>query len=417
MNDELDEEIIGAEDGFDEFAQKTNLGDAIRQSPVLKIGVVVVGLVLVAGVAYLFGGEAQEEKNSFMSAGSDVTSVPGEEGEASPAYIEAIEQQNQEELELAIKKRESVIPIPVPTSDTRLEIPEEEEEVEDPLHRWRMLQDERVEREMKRQEIEAEPVTVLNAEQQNESIQRLSQSMTQQMQKVLGANNENQTFTTNTYISYNETTAEGGATAGAGGAGAPGGFTEMTEEEIIIAAGKIYYGQTLLEANSDVPNVVLVRIVSGPLKGWKLMGSFSVMDDIEMLAITFNIAVNDEGKQLGVNAVMLNPETSLPAMRTDVDHRYLRRILLPAAAAFIEGYAEAIGETETEVIIVGESAVTTEDEPSDGEEVALGIAEMGADIADIIDDLGDVPVRIKIDAGTPIGIFFTENVVDNDTDI
>ncbi len=44
--------------------------------------------------------------------------------------------------------KNSVIAIPTPTSDTRLEIPDVETEIEDPLQRWRMLQDERVARDL-----------------------------------------------------------------------------------------------------------------------------------------------------------------------------------------------------------------------------------------------------------------------------
>ncbi|MGH1403880.1 MAG: hypothetical protein ACRBDL_06520 [Alphaproteobacteria bacterium] len=423
MNDDLDEEIIGADDGFDEFSQKSNLGDAIQQNPAVKIGVVVAAVVVIVGVAFMFGGEGTTERQSSMPAGSDVTSVPGTSEEVDPAYIEAVEQQNEEDLDLAIREGRSTIPVPIETPTTRLELPEVQEENEDPLHRWRQLQEERVQREMKRKEVDVEPVTVLNAEQQNESIKKLSQSMVQQMQSVLGANNQKNRFKTNTYISYDEEGGDGNGGSGSrgasngGGRGGINGFTAENEEEVIIPAGNIYYGQTMLQANSDVPNVVLVRVVSGPLKGWKLLGSFQVMSDVEMLAITFNTAVNDEGKQLQISAVMLDPSTSLPAMRTDVDHRYMRRILLPAAAAFIEGYAEAFGETEESVIIVGDTVVTTEEETTTEQEVSLGIEEMASDISDIIDDIADVPVRIVIDAGTPIGIFFTQNVTDKDSDI
>ncbi len=420
MNDDLDEEIIGADDGFDEFSQKSNLGDAVRQNPAVKIGVVVAAVVVIVGVAFMFGGEADKDRQSSMPAGSDVTSVPGTSEEVDPAYVEAVEQQNEADLDLAIREGRSSIPVPIETPTTRLELPEVEEENEDPLHRWRQLQDERVQREMKRKEVEVEPVTVLNAEQQNESIKKLSQSMTQQMQSVLGANNEQNKFTTNTYISYDGPgIGQDGSSArtSPGASGGINGFTEQNEEEIVVVAGNIYYGQTMLEANSDVPNVVLVRVVSGPLNGWKLLGGFQVMEDIELLAITFTRAVRDDGKQLTVNAVMLDPATSLPAMRTDVDHRYMRRVLLPAAASFIEGYAKAFGETEESVIIVGETVVTTEEEKTTEQEVSLGIEEAASDIADIIDDMADVPVRIIIEAGTPIGIFFTENVIDNESDI
>ncbi len=67
MNDDLDEEIIGADDGFDEFAQKSGLGETIRQSPVAKIGVVVGVIAVIGFVAIMFSGEKEKRFVSFLS--------------------------------------------------------------------------------------------------------------------------------------------------------------------------------------------------------------------------------------------------------------------------------------------------------------------------------------------------------------
>ncbi len=418
MNDDLDEEIIGADDGFDEFTQKSGLGETIRQSPVAKIGIVVGALALIGFVAVTFSGGEEEETISIVPGGAQVTSVPGTDEEVAPAYVEAVEQQNETVLDDAIATGGSAIPVPIEAPDTRLEVPEIQEETEDPLHRWRLLQEERVERQMKSKEADPEPVTVLDAEQQSEAITNLAESMAQQMESVLATTNQVKTFTTRVLIEYNE---EDEAAAGNGGGNGNGGnpgdpnFSEIEEVEVVIPAGKIVYGQLLLEANSDVPFTVLARMVSGPLKGWKLLGKFTVLDDIEMLGITFAIAVNEEGKQYDINAVMLNPDTGLAALRTDVDHRYIRRIVLPAAAEFISGYASAIAESgRTSVSVSGETVTTSEEETDDKQEVATGVEEAADEISEILDDLAEVPIKIVIAAGTPIGIFFTENVEESE---
>ncbi len=423
MNDDLDEEIIGADDGFDEFAQKSNLGDTIRRSPTAKIAVIIVAIVVIVGVVMLFGQETIETKESQIPGGSDVTSVPGTDEQISPAYAEAVEQQNEADLERAITEGTSSIPVPIKTYDTRLEVPETEEKTEDPLLRWRLLQEERVEREMKIRETEAEPITVLNAEQQSQAISDLSSSMQEQMSSLLQANDEKKSFTTITLINYNEQ-AEGDGGLGGGGNGSDGNFEEPGFEEetddpvVVIPAGKIVYGQLLLEANSDVPTVVLAQMVSGPLKGWKLLGEFEVLEDLEKLAITFNVAVNEDGEQYNVEAIMLDPELGLAAKSTDVNHRYFKRIVFPAAAAFIEGFAGAIAESgQTTVTINGETVAEETEEADSDQEIALGVEEAAQEISEILDDMADVPVQIIIAAGTPIGIFFTENVVDDEGDI
>ncbi len=421
MNDDLDEEIIGSEDGFDEFAQKSNVGDMVRQSPAMKIGVVVVAVAVLVGVVTMFGGDEAPDMPSSMPTGPNITSVPGDTGKVDPAYTKAVEEQNQADLELAVREGRSAIPVPIETQDTRLDVPEMQEEAEDPLHRWRVLQEERVEREMKTRDAAIEPVTVLDAEQQSEAINQLSESMAEQMGAVLSANNEEKKFTSKTLISYDtDTTNTLGASAGSGApdGAASSSFEDENEEVVVIPAGKIVYGQLLLEANSDIPSMVLAQMVSGPLKGWKLLGEFSVKKDVELLSITFNTAVNEDGDQYDVSAIMLNPDTSLAAMRSDVNHRYIKRIVLPAAAAFIDGFATAIADSgRTTVSVTGETVVDQEEEPSSDEEVATGVTEAATEIRTILDDMADVPVQIIIEAGTPMGIFFTENVVDTEGDI
>ncbi len=427
MNDDLDEEIIGAEDGFDEFAQKSGLGDTIRQSPVAKIGIVIGAIAVIGFVAVFFSGSEEEENISMMPSGSRVTSAPGTDEEVSPAYVEAVEQQNEADLDEAIATGGSAIPVPIETPDTRLEVPEIEEETEDPLHRWRLLQEERVERQMQSRESDPEPVTVLDAEQQSEAITALAESMAQQMESVLTTTNQAKTFTVKTLIDYREG-EDGGSAAGSSGSGGgstgggegslSNGFEEIENVEVIIPAGKIVYGQMLLEANSDVPFTVLAQMVSGPLKGWKLLGEFEVLDGVEMLGISFGMAVNEEGKQYEIDAYMLDPDSGLAALRTDIDHRYLKRVIFPAAAEFISGYASAIAESgRTSVTVRGETVTTAENPTTDEQEVATGVEEAADEISTILDEIGDVEVKIVIEAGTPIGVFFVQNVEETEEDI
>lgn len=422
MNDDLDEDIIGSEDDFDEFSQETSATESFRQSPVAKIAIIGLGVLVIVGVMFMFGGESVKQEKSRMPAGSEITSVPGTDEKLSPAYIEAVEEQNEANLERAISENRSAIPVPVQTQDTRLEAPEIEEESEDPLHRWRLLQDERIEREMKIRETEIEPVTVLNAEQQGEALDALAGSMEEQMSALLTANNDEKTMFTVTLINYEED-PEGAGNGGNGGgdgdgSGGDGGFTEDDEEVVIIPAGKIVYGQMLLQANSDVEAVVLAQMVSGPLKGWKLLGEFELEEDLGKLIITFDLAVNEDGEQHEIDALLLDPDNGLAAMRTDIDHRYFKRIVFPAAAAFIEGFASAVAESgATTVVIAGDNVVEEEEESTDEQEVALGVEEAAAEISEILEDMGEVPIQVVIAAGTPIGIFFVENVVEEEGDI
>ncbi|MBK9586069.1 MAG: hypothetical protein KA099_00195 [Alphaproteobacteria bacterium] len=420
MNDDLDEEIIGSEEGFGEFVQKNTLGDMWRNSPVVKVGVVLGVVALFIGALYFFGAKPDEVKKSMVPAPSQVNSPPGG-AEASPAYVEAVEEANEADFEKAIKTGESTIPVPVETPSDRLQLPEEQEETEDPLHRWRRLQEERVLRDTGDSE-DVEPVTVLDSEQQNEAMKQMADSMAKQMQNVLSRQGERIRMQYKRIYKVEAEGAGGGGGAPKGDAEGNGEFDGEEEEvdpEIIIPAGEIEYGQLLLEANSDIPGPVLVLLVSGPLRGSKMIGSFTVQNDY--LTLQFDRIVVD-GRDSRISAIALDPDTSLPGMATEVDHRYLQRILLPAAAAFIEGFSEAIAQSDATSIVIetGSSGTTTTDTQQDlntEEEVALGVKEAGAEVRDIIEEINDdVQVLVKIHAGTPIGILFTEAVTSENDD-
>lgn len=236
--------------------------------------------------------------------------------------------------------------------------------------RWRRLQEERLTREIETQ-AEVEPVEVLDSEQQNEAVQKLSEAMAGQIQKILTTDGETKKFTYVKLVNYDEQNAEASGARPAGeqqpqqGENQPGnGFDELdssgieedVRKEVIIPAGEIEYAQLIIEANSDVPGPVLAMLVSGPLSGSKLIGSFTVVDDY--LTLSFETVVVD-GESYSVSAVGLDPGTTLPGMATEVRHRYFKRVVLPAAAAFVESFADAIAQTDQTEITINTGTDTT----------------------------------------------------------
>lgn len=426
MNDDLEDEVVSADEGFDEFSKKSGVADKLRGSPAAKVGIVLVAVAAIVGVMLLFGEKEAPPEQSSLPTPSEVSSAPGATA-ASPAYVNAVEQQNEQVLEDAIKKGESAIPVPTETQQTRLELPQQEEKSEDPLHRWRQMQEERVDRDLHEQDA-VEAVTVLDSQQQADAVKQMSDKMTEQMQSILSKTVEEKKFS---YVgvmkkdTHGEAGAAGTTGTGTAGAGASGGagnnFEADTEKEVLIPSGEIEYAQTLIEANSDIQGPVLAQMLTGPLKGSRLIGTFSVAEE-DYLVLNFTTAVKD-GKDVDITAIALDPDTSLAGMATDVDHRYFRRIVMPAAAAFVKGFASAVSETgRTDVIVsggtTGTGAVTTETAPADDEQrVATGVEEAATEISSIIKDMGEVETLVVIKAGTPVGVLFTEPVYKEEEDI
>ncbi len=415
-DDDLEQDFAGGEDSFDEFTkvEKGTLAELWRENPAVRIGAIVLGAVLILAVIVLFGGKEKPLSQSRVSGVSDVSAPPGTEG-ASEAYVQAVEDENEARRELAEATGGSALPTPVDPPIGRVTLPPEDEEEEDPLQRWRRLQEERLERELKvRETIEPEPVVVDNS--QAELVQALADGMLQQMQSILQQQHVimpvYRPMTAPEYLEALRKKEEEAKEA------AEKAAKEKAEEEapeegdiILQPAGEIVYAQLITEANSDTPGPVLAYIASGPLRGGRLIGKFDVAG--ELLVLSFEKVVY-ESKTYDASAVALDPETTLPGLATEVDHRYLTRVVFPTAAAFIEGLTTAIADSgRTSVTINGETVSEETTAPDKDEQVASGIAEAGEVIGEIFEEIADnTEILVKIDKGTPIGILFLESVVE-----
>ncbi|MCC7305004.1 MAG: hypothetical protein IT558_01960 [Alphaproteobacteria bacterium] len=411
MSDEQDDNLGLGEESFDNFEKKKGtLGQLWNESPPFKIGVVVVAAIAIFGTIILFSGKEEKPEPSYVPEAADVSAPPGTE-EATPAYVEAIQEENEARTETAIREGTSSLPTPISPPVGRLAVAEGDKEDEDPLQRWRRLQEERLQQEMLRAQNVA-PEDVQNNQARAETIQAMADMMAQQMQSILESKNQIKTgYRTITDMNWLKEYRASQEKELAATVSTPNeNYDKFGPQEILYPAGEIAYAFTLTEANSDVPGPVLAQIVSGPLSGNRVLGSFQKHD--EFLTLDFDVVVVD-GVSYNIDGVALDPETTLPALATDVDHHYLKRVILPMAAAFIEGAANAISETgRTDITIQGESVAQSTQEANDEQKISSGIQEAGQELRTILDDIqGDIETTIRIETGTPIGILFLEPVV------
>lgn len=436
MNDENEEEIDEIENefesdefdddfddgGFEGFGQSDNtLADLWNNNPIVKVAVIGVGVIILVGGIVIFSGGKEKVPTSRVASAPELTEAPGT-SEVSEEYKNAIEEDNRQRIEQAMRTGESAMPMAVDTVKGTVPLQFEKPEEEDPLERWRRMQEERIRAEqVKKQEEpppEAPPVDT-----RTPAVNALAEAMALQMESVLG----NQDFAAPQIkfiadLGYLEglTHKEQQLLEQALAAQAAVTGTDIDDEIVTILqpAGEIEYAQTLTEANTDVPGPVLAQIASGPLKGGRLIGAFTETE--RYLTITFNTLVLN-GISYPVNAFAIDPGTTLPGLATEIDNRYLKRVILPAAAEFITGLTEAIAESGTTTVTVSGDTTTTTTSTANqdnDQEVATGIAAAGEEIGDILDEIADETKRmIKVHAGTPIGVLFIQPVTDQPLDI
>ncbi|MES2728817.1 MAG: hypothetical protein V4621_01805 [Pseudomonadota bacterium] len=395
---------------MDDLAQKNTLADLWNSNPMVKVVAVLGVLALLVGAMVLFGG-SEEAPQSVVGGAQDVKEAPGT-NQVTPSMAEAMQDYNDQMIEDAMQTGGSAIPVPI--NPTISELPAPDAPGEDPLAKWREVQDQQQTMPPVPQQVG--PTADPNAEAaRQQALGALAGAMSSQMEKILEVRRPGK------ISSMNVTTIDQQQQAGANGLtpvglnGAPYDpnmqQTPLNTVKVLLSAGTIEYGQLLLEANTDAPGPVLAQLVTGPFAGGRVIGTFTNTDNY--LVLNFNTLVKD-AVNYPINAVAVDPQTTLPGMVTDIDRRYFQRIVLPAAARFVEGMGRAIADSgsNTTIIIDGETRVEEDDSKIDTrQELYNGVEEGAREFADFLEEEGDdTEPLIRVASGTPLGIFFTQPV-------
>lgn len=419
-DNDLDVENFDDEGGFDDFSKKGTIGDLWRNNPMVKIGVILAAFAIIVGGIILFGGGDDKKQTSFMAAGSNVSEAPAV-SETSESYRQALEEKNEQMAEDALRSSGSAIPIPVEPPKGSIPVPVEEASGEDPLDRWKRMQEERVrQQEMLSQAQPQQQNVPPPVDTKTPAVNAMAQSMATQMQAVLQNQKipepKNKKITSIGFVEATEKKkqekleAQQRSMAATQAQSMAMGAEQV--ENIILPAATIEYGQLLIEANTDAPGPVLAQIVSGPLRGSRVLGSFTSTN--EYLTLNFSQLVLD-GISYQVEAIAIDPGTTLPGLITEIDRKYFTRIVLPMAAEFISGLADAISESGSTSVFISDSSVTQSTSDKDSrQEVASGVSEAGDRLSKILEKEGDgAKPMLRVAAGTPLGVLFLAPVTDS----
>lgn len=395
-----------------------SLLDLWNNNPMVKLAVIA-GLVVVAiGSVYAFVGSGDKgpDNSSMIGQAPEESEAPG--GLVSETYGNALEEQNQQKLEQALGNREvSAIPVPINRGDNGLSAGGEQDGAgEDPLAVWQ-----RENAPAQETYVPPPPEPVLTppqpqpAQANPDQVSALADAINSQIQNILA----NRAVKPGQYVAFDTSKLQPdpvmAAQQAAMEAAQQAQAEEEQKEEILVPAGTILYAQVLNMADSDARGPIAAQILSGPLVGARAIGQFRESESQDKLIITFETAVVD-GVGNNMNGVAIDPNTTSPGLRTDIDRRYFERIILPAAARFVEGLGNAYAQQETQVFTTGDVIVTEQNKLSTKEQFASGVAEGAQKAGDILEEDGDrLRPRIMVAAGTPIGIVLVDPIVKPET--
>lgn len=191
---------------------------------------------------------------------------------------------------------------------------------------------------------------------------------------------------------------------------APASLT--TPQVPLIKSGEILNAVLETAVNSDEPGPILAKVISGPLKGTRLIGSMQNVG--EKVVLQFSTAnMPNLSTSVKMSGVAVDPDTTRTALASDVNHHYFLRYGVMLGAAFLQGWANAIGRQNTTVSTspFGGTTVTQGDLTS-GQINKQALGQVGQQLANnVSQETQNMKPTVKVDSGIAIGILMMEDLV------
>jgi intracellular multiplication protein IcmE len=192
--------------------------------------------------------------------------------------------------------------------------------------------------------------------------------------------------------------------------------SSQSQASIFIKTGDILFAVLDTSVNTDEPGPILATIVSGKLKGSKIIGSFTLPSNAEKMVLTFNtLSMLGSDKTVSISSYAIDPSTARTALAGRVNHHYLMRYGSLFASTFLAGFSSAIQSADTTITVGGTGGVT-DTTVQNGinrsllENTLIGLGEVGKAWSETAQQLMSRPTTVELYSGTGMGILFTQDV-------
>lgn len=210
-------------------------------------------------------------------------------------------------------------------------------------------------------------------------------------------------------------TAEGEAVAGSQGPQAQtAGASSSAVTGDVYKAGSILFAVLDTGVNSDMHNSpVMATIVSGPLKGSKVLGNFTFNREAKNVLLQFTVLSAPQLKNsIGMNAVAIDPNTAQTALASNVDNHYLLRYGGLFAASFVSGLGQAAQQSAQSVTINSSNGETIQlnGNINTQKSILMGLGDVGTEFANAWRPLVNTPPTVKVNGGTGVGLLLMSDL-------
>ena len=190
----------------------------------------------------------------------------------------------------------------------------------------------------------------------------------------------------------------------------------MQAKSTYVKTGDILFAVLDTSVNTDEPGPILATIVSGKLKGSKIIGSFTLPSNADKMVVTFNtLSMQGADQTISISAYAIDPNTARTALASRVNHHYLMRYGSLFASTFLAGFSSAIQSADT-TITIGGTGGTTDTTVQNGidrsllENALIGLGEVGKAWSETAQEQMNRPTTIELFSGTGMGVLFTQDV-------
>ncbi len=180
--------------------------------------------------------------------------------------------------------------------------------------------------------------------------------------------------------------------------------------QVLIPAGRGVFAHPILALNSDQTSPVVLQADSGPIAGDRMIGSFSRANDRLIIHIS---QIIHHGQSLGCDGVVTAPDTMEASVATDVDEHFLARVVLPAAAAFVQGLGTALATTSnTTAVLSPLGGATTTTHLNFDQQLGVAAGTAAAQVGTFLNQAAPKGPTVTLDANVAVGVMFLSDVRD-----
>jgi intracellular multiplication protein IcmE len=182
-------------------------------------------------------------------------------------------------------------------------------------------------------------------------------------------------------------------------------------KRVLIAAGDGVFGMVFVGGNSDQQSPpIIVEALSGPIAHRKLTGSFQAPSNrngpATDVVIRLTRMTTEDGRQVPIDAIVIAPDSMETAVASRVEPHTMQRIVLPMAAAFVQGLGQALAYSGSTTAVGPLGGFSAFRNFSPEQLIGIGAGSAAQSASQILRDQAPRGSTIFIDRGAEVGILF-----------